>query len=142
MKPIVSDSAIVSPQFYDLDPMNIVWHGNYPKFFEIGRNALLKKIGYGYDEMIASGYAWPVIDMGIRYYRPLTLARPVEITAGVTEWENRLRIQYTLRDVATGKRTTTGHTLQVAVEIKTEKMLWETPPILRQVLSPYLRAEG
>ena len=138
MKAIVSESVVASPQFYDLDPMNIVWHGNYPKFFELARVALMKRVGYGYDEMIASGYAWPIIDMHVRYYRPLTLAKPVEITASITEWENRLRVEYLFRDVETGKKTTSGHTLQVAVEIKSEKMLWETPAALRQVLRPYL----
>ena len=138
MKAIVSDSIVANPQFYDLDPMNIVWHGNYPRFFELARTALLKRIGYGYKEMVDSGYAWPIIDMHIRYYRPLTLARPVNVAAGITEWESRLRIQYELRDLETGKRTTTGHTIQVAVEIKTEKMLWETPPILKLLLTPYL----
>jgi acyl-CoA thioester hydrolase len=138
MKPIVSETIVTSAQFYDLDPMNIVWHGNYPRFFELARTALMKRIGYGYDEMITSGYAWPIIDMHVRYYRPLKLAKPVEIAAGITEWENRLRVQYVFTDVETGKKTTAGHTLQVAVEIKTEKMLWETPPILRQILAPYL----
>ena len=138
MKPIVSETIVASPQFYDLDPMNIVWHGNYPRFYELARTALMKRIGYGYDEMVSSGYAWPIIDMHVRYYRPLTLAKPVEIAAGITEWENRLKVQYVFTDVGTGKKTTAGHTLQVAVEIKTEKMLWETPPILRQKLAPYL----
>jgi acyl-CoA thioester hydrolase len=138
MKAITSESIIAIPQFYDLDPMNIVWHGNYPRFFELARTALMKRIGYGYSEMVASGYAWPVIDMHIRYYRPLTLAAQIEVTAGITEWENRLRVEYVLRNVETGRKMTTGHTLQVAVEIKTEKMLWETPPAFRQVLTPYL----
>lgn len=140
MKPIVSESITVSPQFYDLDPMNIVWHGNYPRFFELARTALLKRIGYSYNEMEASGFAWPIIDMHIRYYRPLTLARSVDVAAGITEWEHRLRIQYLLRDTETRKKTTTGHTLQVAVDIKTEKMLWETPSILKEILAPYLSA--
>ncbi len=87
MKAIVSETAKVCPQFYDLDPMNIVWHGNYPRFFELARTALLAKIGYGYDAMLASGFAWPVIDMHIRYYRPLRLARWVDVTASITEWE-------------------------------------------------------
>ncbi|WP_293206315.1 acyl-CoA thioesterase [Parvibaculum sp.] len=69
MKAIVTASVPFDVHFYDLDPMNIVWHGNYSKYFELGRVALLAKIGYGYNAMKASGYAWPVIDMHIRYYR-------------------------------------------------------------------------
>lgn len=138
MKAIVSETAKACPQFYDLDPMNIVWHGNYPRFFELARTALLKKIGYGYDDMIVSGYAWPVIDMHIRYYRPLRLGRWIDISASITEWENRLKIEYLARDVESGQKTTKGHTIQVAVDIKTEVMLWQAPPILREKLAPYL----
>lgn len=138
MKAIVSETTKACPQFYDLDPMNIVWHGNYPRFFELARTALLKKIGYGYDDMIVSGYAWPVIDMHIRYYRPLRLGRWIDISASITEWENRLKIEYLARDVESGQKTTKGHTVQVAVDIKTEAMLWQTPPILKEKLTPYL----
>jgi acyl-CoA thioester hydrolase len=138
MKAIVSETTKACPQFYDLDPMNIVWHGNYPRFFELARTALLKKIGYGYNDMIVSGYAWPVIDMHIRYYRPLRLGRWIDISASITEWENRLKIEYLARDVESGQKTTKGHTIQVAVDIKTEAMLWQTPPILKEKLTPYL----
>lgn len=138
MKAIVSETVRASPQFYDLDPMNIVWHGNYPRFFELARTALMRRIGYGYADMVSSGYAWPVIDMHVRYYRPLTLGLETDLTASITEWENRLKIQYLFRDATTGQKTTTGHTIQVAVEIATEEMLWTTPPILREKLVPFL----
>jgi acyl-CoA thioester hydrolase len=138
MKAIVSESTKACPQFYDLDPMNIVWHGNYPRFFELARTALLLKIGYGYDEMLTSGYAWPVIDMHIRYYRPLRLGRWIDISASITEWENRLKIEYLARDSQSGQKMTKGHTVQVAVDIKSEEMLWQTPPILKEKLARFL----
>jgi acyl-CoA thioester hydrolase len=138
VKAIVSESVRVRPQFYDLDPMNIVWHGNYPRFLELARTALMDKIGYGYNEMRASGFAWPVIDMHVRYYRPLRLGRWIAITASLTEWENRLKIEYVARDEVTGKKTTKGHTVQVAVDVGTEAMVWQTPIIFRDKIVPYL----
>lgn len=138
MKAIVTATAPVEVHFYDLDPMNIVWHGNYAKFFEFGRTALLTKIGYGYAAMKASGFAWPVIDMHIRYYRPLMLAQKAEIVAGVVEWENRLKIDYLIRDPETRQKITRGHTVHVALDIATEEMQWETPAILHEKLAPWL----
>lgn len=134
---LVSETVRIRPEFYDLDPMNIVWHGHYPRFFELARTALMKRIGYGYAEMVASGYAWPVVDMHIRYYRPLRLGRLVEIEAGIVEWENRLKIDFLARDVETQEKTTKGHSVQVAVEISTEKMLWQTPAVLHEKLAPF-----
>ena len=138
MKPIVSETVRICPQFYDLDPMNIVWHGNYPRFLELARVALLARIGFGYDAMQASGYAWPIVDMHIRYYRPLRLGAWIEISASITEWENRLKIEYLACDERTHKKTTKAHTIQVALDIGSETMLWQTPPILREKLAPFL----
>lgn len=138
MKAIVTASARAQPQFYDVDSMRVVWHGYYPRFFELGRVAVLDKIGYGYDAMVASGFAWPIVDMQIRYAQPLKLLQEVEITAGITEWENRLKIAFLITDAASGRRLTRGYATQVAVDISTEQMLWETPPILRKKLAPFL----
>lgn len=138
MKAIVSASAEATPQFYDLDPMNIVWHGNYPKYLELGRVAVMKKIGYNYEEMIESGYAWPFIEMRMRYARPMKLDHPVKITAGIVEWENALRITYSIVEIATGERVMRASSSQVAVKIGSTEMLWVAPPILREKLAPYL----
>jgi acyl-CoA thioester hydrolase len=41
--------------FHDTDAMGVVWHGNYFRYFEIAREALLKQFNYGYRQMQASG---------------------------------------------------------------------------------------
>jgi len=139
MKAIVSATAEATPQFYDLDPMNIVWHDHYPRFLELGRVAVMKRIGYNYEEMVESGYAWPVIDMRMRYARPMRLDHPVKITAGIVEWENTLRVTYLIQDADTGERVMRASTSQVALRIGTQEMLWVTPPILREKLAPFLQ---
>lgn len=138
MTVIVSESVKSCPQFFDLDPMGVVWHGNYPRFFELGRAALLVKIDYGYEAMQASGYMWPVIDMHVRYYRPIRLAQWIDITASISEWETRLKIDFILRDVETGVKLTKGSSVHVAVDLKTQEMQWQTPPILKQKLAAWL----
>jgi len=37
--------------FYDVDAYRIVWHGNYPKYFEVARCQLLEEIGFPYEKM-------------------------------------------------------------------------------------------
>lgn len=138
MTAIVSETVRACAQFYDLDPMNVVWHGNYPRFLELARTALLARIGYGYEAMAASGYAWPVVDMHIRYYRPLRLGECTELTASIVEWENRLKIDYRGDDLRTGKKMMRAHTVQVALDVRSEVMLWKTPPILHEKLAPFL----
>ena len=35
-------------EFFDLDPMEIVWHGRYVKYLEMVRGVLLDSIDYNY----------------------------------------------------------------------------------------------
>lgn len=142
MKAIVSAAAEATPQFYDLDPLNIVWHGHYPRFLELGRVAVMDKIGYGYAAMAESGFAWPFTDYRMRYVRPMRLAHPVRIIAGIVEWENLLRIAYTIQDAESGERVMRASSSQAAVCVETKEMLWVTPPVLREKLAPYLPSAG
>lgn len=128
----------IQPEFYDLDPMNVVWHGNYVRYLEVARCVLLQRIGYTYQDMQRSGYAWPIVDLRLRYYRPLRFAQKFDVQVAIVEWENRLKMTYLLTDRATGARLARGHTVQVAVDLESEEMLWETPPVLRAKLAPFL----
>ena len=128
----------IQPEFYDLDPMNVVWHGNYVRYFEVARCVLLQRIGYTYEDMQRSGYAWPIVDLRLRCYRPLRFAQKFDVQVAIVEWENRLKMTYLLTDQATGARLARGHTVQVAVDLASEEMLWETPPILRAKLASFL----
>lgn len=119
--------------FHDVDTMEIAWHGHYVKYFEIARCELLNKLGYNYKQMRDSGYAWPVIDLHIRYPGPATFDQTIIVTAILKEWQNRLKIQYEIRDSVTQKKLTKGHTIQVAVDMKTQQMCYESPQILLDI---------
>ena len=90
---MISTEVTRRTQFHDLDPMNIVWHGNYLRYFEEARAALLDEIGFGYRAMEASGFAWPIVDLAIKYVRPLRLAQEFTVRATLTEYENRICIR-------------------------------------------------
>lgn len=121
-------------QFFDLDPMQIVWHGNYVKYLEVARCALLDKIGYNYEQMRDSGYMWPIIEMNLRYAGPAAFGQRLLLRAEIVEWENRLRIDYVVKDAASGKRLNKATTTQVAVDLKTGEMCFASPAILFEKL--------
>lgn len=125
---------LITVPFHDVDSMHIVWHGHYVKYLEVVRCELLDSFAYGYQAMHDSGFAWPVIDMRIKYYRPIRFNQKIIINAKVQEWENRLKIAYVITDSTTGERLTKGYTIQVAVDMSTEEMLYESPPVLLEKL--------
>lgn len=116
--------------FHDVDVMEVVWHGHYAKYFEIARCKLFDQLDYNYPQMRDSGYAWPVIDMHVRYIQPLRFQQKVTVNVWIAEWENRLRVQYLICDSASGARLTKGHTDQVAVNMKTGELLLAAPAVL------------
>ncbi|MES2320104.1 MAG: acyl-CoA thioesterase [Pseudomonadota bacterium] len=124
----------IDVQFFDLDPMNIVWHGNYVKYLEIGRCALLESIDYNYLQMQESGYMWPVIDVNLRYIASAVFGQRLRVRAELVEWENRLKVDYVISDAISGKRLTRASTTQVAVDIKTGEMCFGSPPVLFEKL--------
>ncbi|MGD8785530.1 MAG: thioesterase family protein [Thioalkalispiraceae bacterium] len=138
MKAIVSEKINITVQFFECDPMAVCWHGHYVKYFEMARCAVLKKIGYDYPDMKASGYAWPVIDLHIRYIRALRYDQQITIEAGIIEYENYLKIIYEVRDTNTGERLTKGTTKQVAVTGDTFEMQLVSPNIVSEKLARYL----
>ena len=123
-------SVILQVPFHDIDSLEICWHGHYVRYFEIARTALLQTIYYDVPQMRNSAYAWPVIELFIRYAQPLLYQQRVEVEAYLVEWENRLKIEYSIRDVASGRRLTRGHTIQVALDMRTREMCLASPNVL------------
>jgi len=120
--------------FHDVDASGVVWHGHYVKYMEIARCVLLDKIDYNYTQMKVSGYAWPVIDLRIRYPQPLYFQQKIRVRARLEEWENCLKISYLIEDLNTEQRLTKAYTVQVAIDMETGEMLYVSPNILSQKL--------
>lgn len=137
-KPLLSASVDVTVQFHDCDPMGVVWHGHYFKYFEVARCALLQRFDYDYPQMHDSGFFWPLIDAQVRYIGTARYGDVVTVQADLNEWENRLRIDYVIRQRDSGKRLTKGHSIQVAVAISNGEMQLASPSVLLQKLEPWL----
>jgi acyl-CoA thioester hydrolase len=120
----------VVPAFYDVDPMWVVWHGHYVRFMELARSALMTKVGYDYEQMVASGYAWPIVDLRLKYVKGAKLKQRLRVRVQVVEFEHRLKLSYLITDAATGERLTVASTIQVAVDVKTGEMQYVCPRVL------------
>jgi acyl-CoA thioester hydrolase len=119
----------VDVPFQDSDPMGVTWHGNYFRYLESARAVLLANIGYGYRDMIASGYLWPIVEAQIKYLKPTVFGQRLTVTAELTEYENRLRIAYTIVDHDSGECVTKAHTTQVAVAKESGEMCFCSPQV-------------
>jgi acyl-CoA thioester hydrolase len=127
---MLSIETVIKAQFFDLDPMNIVWHGNYARFLEQARCELLDRLDYNYTQMQASGFAFPIVEMRLKYVAPIRFRQDFVVTTTLVDYENRLRFDYVIRDLASGTVLTRARTTQVAVRIDTGELCLECPPVL------------
>ena len=124
-------------QFYDLDPMNVVWHGNYIKYFEIARCELLKKIGYEYNDMKRDNIMYPVAKLDVKYIKPCFFKQKIIVKAEIAEVEPCLILKYTIFDAITKTIILKGSTMQICVETKTGNTLYELPENFAKKLANY-----
>ena len=127
--PLTASIEIEVP-FFDVDPMNVVWHGHYLKYFELARCELLRKFDYHYPKMLESGYIWPIVECQLKYMHSSLFGQKLRIEATLVEYENRLKIAYLILDSVSGEKRTKGHTVQVAVDAKTKELQFVSPPVV------------
>lgn len=141
-KSLVSSFIDNKVPFYDVDSMRIVWHGHYVKYIEDARCELLDKIGYNYQAMEDSGYLWPIVDMRLKYVASAKFASEIRVYAFLVEYETRMKIAYEIYDIASGKLLNKAHTVQVAVDLHTEEMLYESPLVFVDKIKAMLITEA
>lgn len=120
-------------RFEEVDPLNIVWHGRYPSFFEDARVAFGAKYGIGYLDCYERGIVTPIKKMHVDYFRPLRFPDPFTIE-GILHWSPaaRLNFEFIVRNQA-GEVTTTGYTVQMMLDPEHNIMLIP-PPFVREFM--------
>lgn len=57
-------------RYSETDKMGVVYYGNYPQYFEVGRVEFMRSIGIVYAELEQSGILMPVVNLEINYRKP------------------------------------------------------------------------
>lgn len=138
----ISANYQVEVPFYDLDPMHIVWHGNYVKYFEEARCQLLRKIGYDYPDMKHSGFYWPIIDMRLKYIKPAKYGQTLHCVATMVEFENRIKIEYLIQCAQSNEKLCKGYTVQVAVSTDSFDMQLVSPDVVKTKLEQFNKTDS
>lgn len=133
----VQATTVIQVPFYDVDAMQIVWHGHYVKYMERARCDILDLIDYNYEAMAESGFMWPVVDLRLKYIKPLKFGQVVVIKSQIEEVEYGLKVGFVFYDQKTGEKLTKAHTKQVAVDAKSGEMCLLSPPVLQHKLDAY-----
>ena len=119
--------SFIDVQFFDLDPMNVVWHGNYVKYLEQARCEMLAKIGYTYNDMKADGVAYPIAKINLKYIKPAQFMQKLKVVTTLVELEPSLNIKYEIFDANSGEKIFVAKSMQICVDIKTMESVYKAP---------------
>lgn len=132
-------TADVVVAFHDVDVAQVVWHGHYLKYLENARWALMDSIGFGLDEMLASGFGWPIVELHVKYVKAARFGDRLRVRASLTEWQNRLAMNYLIVNTDNNERVARAQTVQVAVDAASGVLQFATPQILLDRIEHALR---
>lgn len=113
--------------FEDLDPMNIVWHGNYMHYLEQARCDMLEKLGYTYIDIQNDGVAYPVAKMSVKYIKPAHFMDVLLIKSEIISLEPSLDIKYKIFNKKSGEKIFEASTMQICFDIKEQKSVYTAP---------------
>lgn len=134
----------VKVRFCEVDAMGIVWHGNYLKFFEDGRDAFGKEFDLDFVDLYNSqGYLTPIVTVNCDYKRPLRLQEKaiIETTFVPTEAAKIIFDYKIFRDTSSGSELlTSGRTIQVF--LKNGELSITNPDCYQQWKEKWLYKKG
>jgi acyl-CoA thioester hydrolase len=123
--------------FCDVDAMQVVWHGNYYKYFDIARDRLFSDAGIDlYRAAVESNVVFPITRSQTKHILPLRFRDEVDCKATLVEAECRLVVDFELRLVGGGKLCAKGRTEQAAVRIDGWTLDLRLPEFVRRALGP------
>jgi len=112
--------------FHDVDPLNVVWHGHYYKYFEIARTRLMRSVGLEAGQLIGGRHWLMVSESKCRHGFPLRYGERFEVAAWFRDVHKRLCIAYEITNLEHGRRSARGHTILVWTDLE-GRLLLETP---------------
>lgn len=57
-------------RYSETDQMGIVYYGNYPQYYEVGRVEAMRELGMTYKQMEEKGVFMPIASMNLKYIKP------------------------------------------------------------------------
>lgn len=123
--------------YADTDAMGIVYHTNYIKWFEVGRNEYLRELSYPYSQLETEKLWLPVANVECTYKAPARYDDILEIKAWISELRSAsLKMNYEIRKQETGELLVTGSTRHAITDDQLKPIrLKSYNPALYQIIS-------
>ncbi|HTQ28264.1 MAG TPA: acyl-CoA thioesterase [Puia sp.] len=124
----LTDQTEILVRFNEADPLGIVWHGHYIRYFEDGREAFGSKYGIAYLDFYRHGIIVPVVSIQCDYKRSLRYGERVMVeTRFISCAAAKLKFSYRLFNPGTGQLVASGSSVQVFLDKETSTLQLTNP---------------
>ena len=125
-------TKIIEIRFSELDPMGVVWHGNYVKYLEDVREAFGEKFGLSYIDVFENGYMTPIVKLDIDYKHSVKYGEKIAVEINFADSKAaKLVFFYKIRNAETNEILAEAATIQVLVDKNMELQLM-APEFLKE----------
>ncbi len=115
-------------RFSETDAMGVVWHGNYLKYFEDGREAFAKQFGMSYLEIHSHQYFVPIVKSEINHKSPIYYGQRAKIiTKMIPSKAAKIIFEYEIINLSTQLISAKGSTTQVFLREKSRELELQFP---------------
>lgn len=119
----------IAVRFNEADPLGIVWHGHYIRYFEDGREAFGNSHGLSYLDFYRQGFVVPVVKVDCDYKRSLRYGDTVLIESRFVACDAaKIIFDYSLFNAKTGVLVAKGSSIQVFLDKETSTLQLTNPP--------------
>lgn len=130
-----SHEIILTVPFFDLDPMQMVWHGNYLKYFDTARSELFYATGVDLlDYFKKTNYLFPITRTSTKHIVSLRYRDKFKCKATVVEAQYKIVVDFKIRLTENNRICAKGRSEQVAVKYPEMEMMFEIPDDIRKAL--------
>lgn len=116
--------------YFDTDSYNIVWHGTYIKWFEIGRVEFFNLLGEDLDKLTSENILFPVVNLSVRYKAPARFGDTIVVTTTLDHITTfSIKFKHEVFNKLNNKLLVTGNT-EVVITNSEGKLLRHMPDSL------------
>ena len=127
-------------RYAETDQMDVVYHGNYAQYFEVGRAESIRQLGFTYKDMEAMGVVMPIVEWHAKYLRPAHYDELLTIRTILKELPDDHRIEFHQEVYnESEKLLTVGRVVLYFIDAST-KQKTSMPDVLKAKLLPYFNA--
>ena len=97
-------------RFNEVDSYNVVWHGHYVAWMEVGRNDLAGRFGMDAAQLTELGFLGPVVSLEVKYLSPARFKDEILVRTSLRPTETATLVFLNEIVTADGRRLATGVT--------------------------------